>query len=56
MPAVKACKAYKFASPFHGPYCIVELSKTGIAVCPVDYNRVQQCSGFNPNKFLANWN
>ena len=30
MPAVKACKVYKFARPIHGPYHIVELSKTGI--------------------------
>ena len=27
-PAVKACKANKFARPFHGPYHIPELSKT----------------------------
>ena len=36
MPAVKACKAYKFARPFHGPYRIVELSKTGVVILPVD--------------------
>ena len=40
MPAVKACKAYKFARPFHGPYCIVELSKTGVVVHPVDQPQV----------------
>ena len=61
MPAVKACKAYKFARPFHGPYHIVELSKTGVVVCPVDqpqaepvrvaYNRIRQCFGLIPDKF-----
>ena len=61
MPAVIASKAYKFARPFHGPYCIVELSKTGVVVCPVDqpqaepirvaYNRIRQCFGLIPDKF-----
>ena len=61
MPAVKACKAYKFARSFHGPYRIVELSKTGIVVHPVDqlqadpirvaYNRIHQYSGLIPDKF-----
>ena len=61
MPAVKACKAYKFARPFHGPYRIVDLSKTGVVIRPVDqpqaepirvaYNRIRQCSGLIPDKF-----
>ena len=29
MPAAKACKAYKFARPFYGPYRIVGQSETG---------------------------
>ena len=32
MPAAKACKAYKFARPFYGPYRIVGRSKTGVYV------------------------
>ena len=61
MPAVKACKAYKFTRPFHGSYCIVELSKTGVFVHLVDqpqadpirvaYNRIHQCSSLIPDKF-----
>ena len=33
IPAAKACKEYK---SFHGPYHIVEQSKTGVSVLPVD--------------------
>ena len=61
MPAVKAFKAYKFARPFHGPYLIVQLSKIGVVVHPVNqlqvdpirvaYNRIRQCSGLIPDKF-----
>ena len=32
MPAAKACKAYKFARPFYGPYQITEQNKLGVAV------------------------
>ena len=54
MPAAKACKAYKFARPFSGPYRIVEQSETGVVVRPVDQpqadtirvacNRIRHCA------------
>ena len=53
MPGAKACKAYKFSRPFHGPYRVVSMSETGMIVRPVDqpqsdtirvaYNRVRHC-------------
>ena len=59
MPAAKACKAYKFARPFHGPYRIVERSETGVVVRPVDrpqadpirvaYNRIRCCADSIPD-------
>ena len=36
MPAAKACKAYKFARPFYGPYRILEQNELGVVVRPVD--------------------
>ena len=36
MPAAKACKAYKFARPFYGPYRIIEQNDLGVVVRPVD--------------------
>ena len=36
VPAAKACKAYKFARPFYGPYRIIEQNKLGVVVRPVD--------------------
>ena len=36
MPAAKATKAYKFARPSHGPYCITAVHDTGVEVRPVD--------------------
>ena len=61
MPAAKACKAYKFARPFYGPYCIVEQSETGVVVRPVDrsqadpirvvYNRIRHCAALIPDVF-----
>ena len=32
VPAAKACKAYKFARPFHGPYRIIEQNEIGVVV------------------------
>ena len=64
MPAVKACKAYKFARSFYGPYRIIEQSQTGVVVHPVDqpqadsirvaYNRIRHCADSIPD-VLANW-
>ena len=61
MPAAKACKAYKFARPFYGPYRIVEQSETGVVVRPVDqpqadpirvaYNRIRHCADSIPDVF-----
>ena len=61
MPAAKACKAYKFARPFHGPFRILEQSETGVTIRPVDkphaepirvaYDRVRHCSELLPDKF-----
>ena len=61
MPSAKACKAYKFARPFYGPYQIIEQSETGVVVRPVDkpqaepirvaYDRIQRCSNAIPDKF-----
>ena len=61
MPSAKACKAYKFARPFYGPYRIIEQSETGVVVRPVDkpqaepirvaYDRIQRCSDTIPDKF-----
>ena len=63
MPAAKACKAYKFARPFYGPYQIIEQShdQTGVVVCPVDrpqadsirvaYNRIRHCADSIPDVF-----
>ena len=36
MPGAKASKAYKFARPFYGPYCVVAVDDTGVEVRPVD--------------------
>jgi len=36
MPAAKACKAYKFVRPFHGPYQIVAQDGSGVVIHPVD--------------------
>ena len=36
MPAAKACKAYKFARSFYGPYRIIEQNDLGVVVRPVD--------------------
>lgn len=53
MPQEKACKAYKFARPFHGPYRVAEVLDTGLLVRPVGHpeqesirvavNRVRRC-------------
>ena len=61
MPAAKACKSYKFARPFHGPYRIIAQDETGVVVRPVDkpqaksfrvaYDRVRYCSELLPDKF-----
>ena len=61
MPAAKACKAYKFARPFHGPYRIVAQDGTGVVIHPVDkpqaepirvaYDRVRHCSELLSDKF-----
>ncbi|XP_065905553.1 uncharacterized protein [Dysidea avara] len=61
IPAAKACKAYKFARPFHGPYRILEQNEIGVTICPVDkphaepiqvaYDRVRHCSELLPDKF-----
>ena len=61
MPAAKACKAYKFARPFYGPYRIIEQSQTGVVVRPVDkpqadsirvaYNRIRHCADSIPDMF-----
>ena len=48
MPAAKACKDYKFARPFYGPYRIVEQSETGVVVRPVDQPQADPISaGFD---------
>ena len=39
LPAAKACKAYKFARSFYGPYRIVGQSETGVVVRPVDRHK-----------------
>ena len=49
MPKEKASKAYKFAHPFHGPFCAMD----GVVIQPVDrpqdegiclaFNRVRRC-------------
>ena len=54
IPTTTACKAYKFARLFYGPYRIVEQSGTGVVVCPVNqpqadlirvaYNRIRHCA------------
>ena len=36
MPSAKACKAYKFARPFHGPYRIIPQDGTGMIIQAVD--------------------
>jgi len=43
MPAAKACKAYKFARPFHGPYRIMLniYNNLGVLVQPVDRTQVE---------------
>ena len=61
MPAAKACKAYKFARPFYGPYRILEQNELGVVVRPVDkpqsepirvaYDRIRKCPDEIPNKF-----
>ena len=61
MPAAKACKAYKFARPFYGPYRILEQNELGVVVRPVDkpqsepirvaYDRIRKCPNEIPNKF-----
>ena len=42
MPKDKACKAYKFARPFHGPYRVVEALESGLVVRPV--HRLQEAT------------
>ena len=42
MPAAKACKAYKFARPFYGPYRIIEQNELEVVVRPVENLRVNQ--------------
>jgi len=39
VPSAKWGKAHKFASPFHGPYCVIHLYENGanIHVCPVEH-------------------
>ena len=32
VPAAKACKSYKFARPFHGPYRIIAQDETGVVI------------------------
>ena len=41
MPAAKACKAYKFARPFYGPYRIIEQNSLGVMVRPVNRTQVK---------------
>ena len=64
MPAAKACKAYKFARPFYGPYQIIEQNDLGVVVQPVNrplmkpirvvYDQVQRCSEKIPDEFWSN--
>ena len=35
-PSAKSGKAYKFARPYHGPYCVVELTTNDAKIRPVD--------------------
>jgi len=61
IPAAKACKAYKFARPFHSPYRIIAQGETGAVIRPVDkpqaksirvaYDRLRYCSKLLPDKF-----
>ena len=61
MPSAKACKAYKFARPFHGPYRIRSLDGTGVVIQPVNkpqaepirvaYDRIRHCSELIADKF-----
>ena len=61
MPVVKACKAYKFARPFYGPYQIIEQNKLGVVVWPVEkpqsepirvaYDSIRRCPDEISNKF-----
>ena len=64
MPAAKACKAYKFARPFYGPYRIIEQSNSGVLVRPVDrthvepirvaYDRFHKCTEEISDQFWPN--
>ena len=61
MPGDKVTKAYKFARPFHGPYRVLSVTKTGVTVYPIDrpqeegirvaLNRIRRCPDPIPNVF-----
>ena len=61
MPAKTAGKTRKFARPFHGPYCVLEVFEQGVTVRPVDdpratsirvpLDRVRRCPEEVPDTF-----